>query len=109
MRDLEISPAQLKQMLDAKEAFSLIDCRTHEEFGICRIEGATLIPLHEMQDAFSDLEVEPELSVVVYCHHGVRSLNAVHYLRQLGFTRARSLAGGIERWSNEIDPSVPRY
>lgn len=109
MRDLEIGCQELKKLLDTKEPLVLIDCRQPSEYDICRIEGATLIPLNELPEALEDIEVEPERRVVVYCHHGVRSLNAVAYLRQRGFTRAVSLAGGIDLWSKIIDPGVPRY
>lgn len=109
MNDLEISCQELKQLLDNKEPISLIDCRQPFEYDICRIEGATLIPLGDFQETFGDIEVEPERKVVVYCHHGVRSMQAAVYLRQLGFSRAVSLAGGIDLWSRLIDPSVPRY
>lgn len=109
MREIEISCEELRRKLDAKESFSLIDCRTPSEHAICHIAGATLIPLQEFVQAFEDVEVEPDLEVVVYCHHGVRSLNAASYLRQLGFTKAVSVAGGIDAWSIRVDPSVPRY
>jgi rhodanese-related sulfurtransferase len=109
MNELEINCQGLKKLLDEKAAFSLIDCRYQDEFEICRINGANLIPLPEFPSAFDEIEVEPELQIIVYCHHGVRSLNAVAYLRKLGFKKALSLKGGIDRWSTEIDPSIPRY
>jgi rhodanese-related sulfurtransferase len=109
MSDLEIPCEELKRILDAKEPISLIDCRQPGEHAICRIEGAVLIPLPEFPEYFGDVEVEPDRRVVIYCHHGVRSLNAAAYLRQLGFKGAVSLAGGIDLWSQRVDPGVPRY
>jgi rhodanese-related sulfurtransferase len=69
----------------------------------------TLVPLPELHDPFEEIEVEPERLVVVYCHPGIRSLQAASYLRKLGFERAVSLAGGIDLWSKIIDPKVPRH
>jgi rhodanese-related sulfurtransferase len=109
MNEYEIDCKGLKKLLDEKASFSLIDCRQESEHDICRLEGATLIPLHEMSSAFEEVEVEPNLLIVVYCHHGVRSLNATVFLRKLGFKNAFSLKGGIEQWSVEIDPKVQRY
>ena len=109
MNEYEIDCQGLKKLLDEKTAFSLIDCRQPSEHDLCRVEGATLIPLHDMSSTFDDVEVEPELLIVVYCHHGIRSLNATVFLRKLGFKRAFSLRGGIEQWSLDVDPTIPRY
>jgi rhodanese-related sulfurtransferase len=100
---------ELESLLANKTSFTLIDCRQPWEHKLASIQHATLIPLGEFASYFEDIEVEPTLRVVVYCHHGVRSLQAAHYLRQLGFASAQSLAGGIDAWSMEIDPEVPRY
>jgi adenylyltransferase/sulfurtransferase len=81
--------------------------RNPQEYEIARIPGAVLIPLHELQDRLGELD--PAATIVAHCHHGSRSAQAVHGLRQMGFSRAVNLAGGIDAWSQEIDPSVPRY
>jgi rhodanese-related sulfurtransferase len=109
MNEYEIECQGLKKLLDEKTPFSLVDCRQESEHAICRIEGATLIPLHELSATFEEVEVEPELLIIVYCHHGVRSLNATAYLRKLGFKNTFSLRGGIDQWSLQVDANVERY
>lgn len=104
--DLQITPLDVKQRLDRGAKILLVDVRQEWEHKTCRIEGATLVPLDSMASSLALFQGAQE--VVVYCHHGVRSLNAVVWLRQQGIA-ARSMSGGIARWSEEIDPSVPRY
>ena len=88
----------------------LIDVREPGEFQIARIAGAELIPMRTVPAELSRLDAQAdESSLVVYCHHGVRSLNVVHWLREQGVEACQSMAGGIERWSTEIDPTMPRY
>lgn len=122
----EIEPAELADRLRETgpagvPAVALVDCREPFEHAICRIEGAALVPMDETPARLDDLRAlldraaehaaehdqPPEL--VVYCHHGVRSLRVAHFLRGKGFQTARSLAGGIDRWSEQIDPAVPKY
>ena len=106
---LEVSPEQLASLLNSREqvAFQLVDCREQDEFEICRIEGAVLVPL----SCFA--ETAPRLSrespIIVYCHHGVRSMRALEFLRGRGWEKVFSLAGGIDAWSQNIDRTVPRY
>jgi adenylyltransferase/sulfurtransferase len=107
MDDLEITPAEVKQRLDRGEKLVLIDVRELWEFSVCRIEGAKLIPMGTVPANLQALDTDDE--IVVYCHHGVRSLDVTVWLRGQGVDGAKSLAGGIERWSVEIDPNVPRY
>jgi rhodanese-related sulfurtransferase len=107
MDDLEITPAEVKQRLDRGEKLVLIDVREPWEFSLCRIEGAKLIPMGTVPANLQALDTDDE--IVVYCHHGVRSLDVTVWLRGQGVEGAKSLAGGIERWSVEIDPKVPRY
>jgi rhodanese-related sulfurtransferase len=104
--ELEIDPQSLRKLLDAKQPFFFLDCREPEEYEIARIDGATLIPMSEIQRRLD--EVPKTRPVVVYCHHGMRSMNVALWLRT-NAVEARSLAGGIDRWSEEIDPNVPRY
>jgi rhodanese-related sulfurtransferase len=107
MDDLEITPAEVKQRLDRGEKLVLIDVREPWEFSVCRIEGAKLIPMGTVPANLQALDTDDE--IVVYCHHGVRSLDVTVWLRGQGVEGAKSLAGGIERWSVEIDQNVPRY
>lgn len=106
----ECSPRQAHAMLQSVEAgVVLVDCRTEEEWDQARIEGAILIPLAELHERAEELRHFEGRPIVVYCHHGRRSLRATAILRDSGFPTAISMAGGIDRWSVEIDPSVPRY
>ncbi len=107
MDDLEITPKNLKARLDRGEKFLLVDVRQQWEFELCKIDGAKLVPLDALSSNLPEIAAADD--VVVYCHHGRRSLDAVVFLRQQGVEGARSMAGGIERWSTEIDPQVPRY
>ena len=107
MDELEITPADVKARLDREEKLVLIDVREPWEHQLCRIEGATLVPLGSLA---ASLQTLPDVDeIICYCHHGMRSLDVAAWLRFQGFEKAKSLAGGIERWSVEIDPKVPRY
>jgi rhodanese-related sulfurtransferase len=104
---VQIGPEELQRRLDAGESVQLLDVREVWEHEIARLEGATLIPLGELSARVEELD--PEKPMVVYCHHGVRSYQAVLWLRQEGFPLAQNLAGGIDRWSQVINPMVVRY
>jgi rhodanese-related sulfurtransferase len=107
---LEIAPGEVKRRLDAGEKLIWIDVREPAEFQLARIQGAQLIPMRTVPAELQRLEAQADESpLVVYCHHGVRSLNVVHWLREQGITACQSMSGGIDRWSLEIDPAVPRY
>ena len=107
---LEITPQEVKQRLDAREKLHLIDVREPHEFALAKIAGASLVPMRSVPGELQDLEARAdEAPLIVYCHHGVRSLNVVHWLREQGVEACQSLAGGIDAWSRTIDPSVPRY
>jgi rhodanese-related sulfurtransferase len=107
MADLEITPTELKERLDGNEKVLLVDVRESWEFEICRIAGAKLIPMGTIPANLQALDTDD--AVICYCHHGVRSLDVAVWLQGQGVATARSLAGGIDRWSLEIDPQVPRY
>jgi rhodanese-related sulfurtransferase len=107
MCELKISVADLQRKKKAGEEFLLIDVREPWEYETSRIEGAKLIPMRSIPANLGLLDVD--LEVVCYCHHGQRSLDVAAWLRAQGVETARSLAGGIDRWSLEIDPTVPRY
>ena len=108
MAELEIAPAEVKRMIDKGETPRLIDVREPHEHRAARIEGAELIPMRSVPESLSSLASETR-PLVVFCHHGMRSLQVVEWLRRQGLEGARSMAGGIDRWSRDIDPSVPRY
>ena len=103
----EITPRELAERIRAGGAPLLLDVREPYEWSIARLPGARLIPLDALADSVTSLN--PGAETVVYCHHGIRSAAAVAWLRERGFRRARNLAGGIDRWSHEIDSSTPRY
>lgn len=103
----EITPQELAERCAAGEPMTLLDVREAWEFALGHLDGAALVPLDTLGGAEPGIARHSE--VIVYCHHGVRSARAAEYLRSRGITGARSLAGGIDRWSREIDASVPRY
>jgi adenylyltransferase/sulfurtransferase len=105
----EVQAAAVKAARDAGEDFLLLDVRQPEEFETARIEGAVLIPLGELEARLPELAGWRQRRIVVTCHHGMRSQAAAKLLRQSGFARVESLAGGIEAWSLTVDPGVPRY
>jgi rhodanese-related sulfurtransferase len=106
--DYEITPEQFKKLRDQESSYTLVDVREPWEFQTAKIEGATLMPVGDVPSR-AHQELDPEQHIVVYCHHGVRSMNVTSWLRQQGFEKAQSLAGGIDRWAREVDPSVPQY
>lgn len=102
----QISPAELHQMQERGEAFELVDVRTPQECALARIDGARLLD----QDYYAELQARDRATPIVFqCHHGIRSQGAAEHFRGLGFTNLFNLRGGIEAWSREVDPSVPRY
>jgi molybdopterin/thiamine biosynthesis adenylyltransferase/rhodanese-related sulfurtransferase/molybdopterin converting factor small subunit len=106
-RTVEISARELGQALGGADAPVLIDVREPSEWEIARIPGATLIPLNSLPARVSELDSGRE--IVLYCHHGQRSMRALEFLHQAGFRKLHNLRGGIDAWSKDVDPSVPRY
>lgn len=108
MEDLELEPEELARRLREGDGPTLVDVRTEREAALCTLPGSVLVPL---EDDFSEQmqDYDPDEELVLYCHHGVRSLNAARLLQQRGFRAARSLAGGIDAWSRRVDPETPRY
>ncbi len=103
-----ISATELKQKLDAGEDIQLIDVREPDENAFASIEGAKLIPLAQVVSRMD--EIDPERDTVVHCKGGVRSAKAIEALEKAGFKGdLTNLSGGITAWSNEVDPSVPKY
>ena len=103
----EMSPLELKRRMDAGEAFALIDVREPFEYEIARINGAKLIPLGEITERLDELNGDQP--IVVHCHSGKRSAQAVQLLQASGFSKVYNLEGGIDAWSDQIDPNVPKY
>src|SRR5213593_3217458 len=102
-----ISAHELKRKLDAHEAFELIDVREPFEYEIARIDGAKLIPLGELADRTDELQREQP--IIIHCHSGQRSAQAVRLLQRRGFSNVYNLEGGIDAWSDQVDPGVPKY
>jgi adenylyltransferase/sulfurtransferase len=103
----EITPQELKVRLDRHDRPVLLDVRQDWETRLCRLEHAVHIPIEEIEFRTEELSREDE--IVVYCHQGVRSAAVANYLRQLGFARARNLAGGLDAWASTVDPGMRRY
>jgi sulfur-carrier protein adenylyltransferase/sulfurtransferase len=102
-----MSAHELKRKMDAHEPFELIDVRETFEYEIARIDGAKLMPLGEIAERVDELQREQP--IVVHCHSGGRSAEAVRMLQQRGFANVYNLEGGIDAWSDQVDPSVPKY
>ena len=109
--EMEIAVEQVKKMMDEKHAFKLIDVREPSEYGICKIEGATLIPLGDIEAKDTTLlnGLSPDDEIVLHCKAGVRSMKALKALEEMGFHNLKSMRGGINEWSEKIDSSVPLY
>lgn len=103
----DIQPQELSERLSNGNRPFLLDVRNPEEWAITRLEGATLIPLPELAQRYVELPAEQE--IVVYCRSGGRSAKAVEFLKSKGYRKVRNLPGGTLRWSDEIDPSMPKY
>src|SRR5262245_2862363 len=107
---IDIDVHSVKQLLAAGDpGFLLVDCREPAEHSMARIAGATLIPMKTIPAQIAQLEPYRKGRIVVHCHHGGRSTRVVQWLRQQGFENAQNMDGGIDAWSLEVDPSVPRY
>lgn len=103
----QITPQELKARLDRKEPLMLLDVRQSWELQLCRLPGATHIPIEEIE--FRTEELNPEEGIVVFCHQGIRSAAVAEYLRGLGFKKAVNLAGGLDSWARTVDPTMRRY
>lgn len=103
----EITVSELKSMIDRHDKFILVDVREPHEYQIGRIPGSRLIPLGEVAQRANELDTADD--IVVHCRSGGRSAKAIQTLQKMGFKRLRNLKGGILAWSDEIDPSVPKY
>ncbi len=110
--EYEITPEALAALLSDpdKAVIGLIDCREEDEYDYGHLQGAELVPLSRFAaEALAKDLPSRELPLVIYCHHGMRSLRATHFLREKGKAEVWSLSGGIDLWSQVIDPGIPRY
>jgi len=106
-KELELHPTELKTRLDNGEDLVIIDVRENWEHSRVKLPDALHIPLAELPRKLS--EIDKEKDVVVYCHHGARSLQACHFLKKMGFERVKNLTGGIDAYALHVDRTLPRY
>jgi len=104
-----MTPSELSEKLRSASPPRLLDVRQPDEHAFVSLPNSTLIPLGELLSRADEIDDWRGDEVVVYCHHGIRSAQAVAQLRALGFTNVHNLSGGIDRWTTEIDPTLPRY
>ncbi|HXE52182.1 MAG TPA: molybdopterin-synthase adenylyltransferase MoeB [Tepidisphaeraceae bacterium] len=107
--DWEVTPREVKQMLDKGEKFYFVDCRLPNEYQITHIEGTDLIPLQQIGQFRDKLEAHRDEKIVVHCKSGGRSMQFTQALRQAGFKDVKSMAGGILLWNKDINPGGPQY
>ena len=103
----DLTPEQLRDLIAQGRTPRLIDVRNPAEFELCRLPGAELHPAAQIADWIRELD--PDQEILIYCHHGIRSLHAAMYLTARGFRRVMHLRGGLDAYSLRADPSVPRY
>ncbi|TWU58474.1 putative adenylyltransferase/sulfurtransferase MoeZ [Rubripirellula tenax] len=106
---LEIDVATLAAMKQRGDEFLLLDVREQDEYDFAKIDGSRLLPMSELPQRMEELQPHKDDHIVVQCHHGGRSLHVTRVLQAAGFTRVQNLAGGIDDWSEQVDPTVPRY
>lgn len=110
---LEVSCEQVKELLSADQKPLLIDCREPDEHAMVHLPDACLLPMQQIPSSLDKLQSAVEgsagASLIVYCHHGMRSAQTANWLREHGFPQAQSMAGGIDAWAVEIDPTLARY
>ena len=102
-----INPSQLSERMRGEEPPLVIDVREPEEYELARVEGTRLLPLSLFNEWATSLD--PERETVFMCHHGMRSAQVCAWLSRQGFGKVHNLSGGIDRWSADVDPTVPRY
>ncbi len=106
--DLDVE--ELQALLQEKpKTFRLIDVREEDEYAICHIEGAELIPISRFAEEAPRKLADHDEALVIYCHHGMRSNNAAHWLRAQGYGNVANVTGGIDAWAERVDPEMNRY
>jgi rhodanese-related sulfurtransferase len=107
---IEVTPGEVKRRLDAGERLFLVDVREPFEHQQSNLPAARLIPMRTVPANLQTIEgLSDDGALVVFCHHGMRSMQVVNWLREQGISNCQSMAGGIDRWSCEVDTTVPRY
>ena len=104
-----VTATELAGLLQLGDAPRLLDVRELDEFAIASLPAARLAPLGQIPALIEQIADWKNEAVVVYCHHGIRSMHAINFLTQAGFTNLANLTGGIDAWSREVDPQMPRY
>lgn len=104
-----MTPLELAERLQSPNPPRLLDVRQPEEHAFVALANSTLIPLGELMMRVDEIEEWKSDEIVIYCHHGIRSAQAVAQLRAMGFADVHNLSGGIDRWTSEVDPKLPRY
>ena len=105
----EVTPEEVARLCSGDAPPLLLDCRTADELDIAAIEGAMHIPVQEISLRIDEIRGRCDETIIVFCHSGNRSYVVTRLLAAIGFTRVRSMAGGIDRWSAEVDPAIPTY
>ena len=104
----EKNPTEIKALLDSSiQEILILDVREYWEYDICHIDGSLSVPMGQIINRLD--EIEKDKTLVVVCHHGIRSRAVGQYLSNHGFLEVLNLTGGIDRWSKEIDEDMPRY
>ncbi len=109
MTNLEIDCQTVSTKIECGELFLLLDCREQSEYDLVHIEEAVLLPMSEIQTRAHELNEHSAQEIIVYCHHGMRSLQVTQWLVQQGFDNVKSMIGGIDAWACEIDTAMVKY
>lgn len=105
----ELSPLEVQQQLQDDPNAVLLDCREDNEYQLVHIQNCRLLPMSQLVERVGEIQDYADRPVIVYCHHGMRSLRVANWLAGNGFTDVASMSGGIDLWALEIDPDLPRY
>lgn len=109
MEALEVEVEAAQELLASEPRPRLIDCREADEFAICQIAGAELLPMSILAETYRQKLSDPAQPMLIYCHHGQRSLRVTEFLHAHGYANVRSVRGGIDAWAVRIAPGMPRY
>ncbi len=107
MSIVQLTPQQVQDGLQKQPAPLLLDVREEDEVRLCALPGSLHIPMNLIPLRHNELP--DDIPIIVYCHHGIRSLNVARYLAHVGFENVANLQGGIDAWARQIAPSLPRY